>query len=103
MAFKIEAARLHEAERLRNAIRQFDVAPGLRTILYEAEHPLAHAAEIGIAALRKSAQQIECRRRLAICLDLSARIGPPRFLGKGDVVDDVTAIARQLLAVSLLA
>src|SRR5262245_6960208 len=36
MAFKIETAGLHEAKRLRNALRKFDVAPGLRAVLYKA-------------------------------------------------------------------
>ena len=102
MAFQIETAGLHEAERLGNAIRQFDVAPRLRRVLDEAEHPLPHAREIGVAALREGAQQIERRRRLAIGLDLPARIGTARLLGEGDVVDDVAAIARQFLAVALL-
>ncbi len=102
MALEIEPAGLHEAERLRDAVGQFDVAPRLRTILDEAEHPLPHAGEIGVAALREGAQQIERRRRLPEGFDLAARIGPARVFGEGDVVDDVAAIARQLLAVALL-
>ena len=101
MAFQIEAAGLHEAERLGNAVGQFDVAARLRTVLDEAEHPLPHARQIGVAALRKGAQKIERRRRLAIGGDLPARIGVARLLSEGDVVDDVAAVARQFLAVAL--
>ena len=75
MALEVEAAGLHEAERLGNAVRQFDVAPRLRAVLDEAQHPLLHAVEVGIAALRECAQQVERRGRLAIGLDLPARIG----------------------------
>jgi hypothetical protein len=63
---------------------------------------LPHARQIGVAALRKGAQQIERRRRLAIGLDLPARVGRARLLGEGDVVDDVAAVARQFLAVAFL-
>jgi hypothetical protein len=58
---------------------------------------LLHAGEIGIAALRESAQQIERRRRLA---DRPRSGGADRAcarLGELDVVDDVAAIGRQLL------
>ena len=61
-----------------------------------------HAREIGVAAMREGAQQIERRRRLAIGLDLAARIGNARFRRELDAVDDVAAIARQFLAVFLL-
>ena len=60
-----------------------------------------HVFDAGVAALREGAQQIERRRRLAIGLNLPARVGTARLLGEGDVVDDVAAIARQLLAVAL--
>src|SRR5665213_1178688 len=59
--------------------------------------------DAGIAAFGEGAQQIERRRRLAIGLDLTARIGAARCFGEGNVVDDVAAIARQLLAVALFA
>ena len=50
--------------------------------------------------MREGAQQVERRRRLAIGLDLPARIGNARFRRELDVVDDVAAIARQFDAVA---
>src|SRR6185437_6149700 len=102
MALKVEAASLHELERFADAIGQFDVTARLRTVLDEAQHPLAHAGEIGVAALRKGAQQVQRGRRLAIGLDLPARVGHARLGREGGVVDDVAAIAWQLDAVALL-
>ena len=61
-----------------------------------------HAAEIGVAAGRERAQQVERRRRLPVGHQLPLRIGHARLGGEGDVVDDVAAIARQLDAVDLL-
>ena len=87
---------------LGDAIGEFVVAARRRRVLEEPEHPLMHAAEVGVAALRERAQQVERRGRLAIGLDLPARIGPARLLGEVVAVDDVAAVARQLDAVSLL-
>ena len=61
-----------------------------------------HAAEIGKAAGRERAEQIERRRRLAVGHQLALRIGDARLRREGDVVDDVAAVARQLDAVDLL-
>ena len=58
-----------------------------------------HVLEIGVAALREGAQQIERRRRLPIGHQHALRVGHARRLGELDAVDDVAAIARQLLAV----
>src|SRR5690349_24374338 len=93
MAFEIQTAGLHEAKRFGNAIRQFNVAPRLRTVFDKPQHPLADAAEVGIATLRECTKQIECRRRLPICLYLSAGISAARFLGECDVVDDIATVA----------
>ena len=102
MAFEIEPAGAHEVQRVRDAIGQFLVAARLRRILEEAEHPLMHAAEIGKAAGRERAQQVQRRRRLPVRHQLALRIGDARFRREGDVVDDVAAVARQLDAVDLL-
>ena len=79
MAFEIEAAGAHEVQRVGNAIGQFLVAARLRRILQEAEHPLMHAAEIGEAAGREGAQQVQRRRRLPIGHQLALRIGHARL------------------------
>ena len=55
--------------------------------------------EVGVAAGREGAQQVERRGRLAVGLDLAARIGHARLRREVDVVDDVAAVARQLDAV----
>ena len=102
MAFKIEPARLHEAERLIDALGELRVASRLRAVLDRAQHPLLNAGEIGIAALRKSAQQIERRRRLPIGLKLTARVRDARLRRELGAVDDVAAIDRKLDAVLLL-
>ena len=102
MTFQIETAGLHEAERLGDTIRQFDVAPRLRRIFHEAEHPLPHARQIRVAALREGAQQVERRGRLTIGVDLAARVGRTRFRSEGVVVDDIAAVARQFDAVTFL-
>ncbi len=54
--------------------------------------------EIGEAALGKGAQEVERRRRLAIGHFLAHRIGQTVRRIKLDAVDDVAAVARQLLA-----
>ena len=102
MALQIEPAGAHEAERLGDAVGELEITPRLRAVLDRAQHPLMHAAEIGVAALGEGAQQIEGRRALAVGLELPMRIGGTRFRRELDVVDDVAAIARQLLAVPLL-
>ena len=99
MGLEVEAAGAHEVERLGNAVGQLLVAAGLRRILEEAEHPLMHAGEIGVAAGRERAQQVERRGRLPVGHQLALRIGHARFGGERDVVDDVAAIARQFDAV----
>ena len=97
-----QSAGAHEIERAGNAVGQIGIGLRLRRAADRLQHPLMHVFEAGVAAFGESAQQIERRRRLAIGLDLTARIGTPRLLGEGDVVDDVAAIARQFLAVALL-
>ena len=66
-------------QRLGDAVGEFLIAVALRAVLDEAQHPLVHALEIGVAAGREGAQQIERRRRLAIGLDLAMRIGDAGF------------------------
>ena len=52
--------------------------------------------EIGVAAGGEGAQQVQRRRRLAVGLELAARIGHARLGRELDAVDDVAAIGRQL-------
>ena len=78
------------------------VALGLRAVLDEAQHPAMGVLQIGVAAGGEGAQQVQRRRRLAIGLDLAARVGHARLGRELDVVDDVAAIARQRDAVDRL-
>jgi hypothetical protein len=58
-----------------------------------------HMLEIGVAALREGAHEIERRRRLTISHQHALRVCLAGLLGKLDAVDNVAAIARQRLAV----
>src|ERR1700687_2452809 len=66
MALEIEPAGAHEAERFGDTVGELEIAPRLRAVLDRAQHPLMHAAEIGVAALGEGAQQIEGCRALAV-------------------------------------
>src|ERR1700738_621161 len=74
----------------------------LRGILDEAKRPLSDIGKVGVASVHKSAQEIEGRGRMAIGLDLPCRIGTARLRRELDAVDDIAAVARQLLALPLL-
>ncbi len=99
MRLGVKADRAHEAERLADAVRDALVALRLRAVLDEAEHPAVRVLEIGVAAGGEGAQQVQRRGRLAVRLELAARIGLPRFRAEVDVVDDVAAIGGQRDAV----
>ena len=92
----------HEIERTGHAVGEIGVGFRLRRAGDRLQHPLMDVLDAGVAALGEGAQQIERRRRLAVGLDLPARIRAARLLGEGDVVDDVAAVARQFLAVAFL-
>ena len=94
--FRVDADGAHEAQRLGDLVGQRLVALALRAVGDEAEHPLMHVLEVGVAARREGAEQVQRRRRLPVGHLLPRRIGRARLLGEGDVVDDVAAIARQL-------
>src|SRR5215467_7590382 len=96
MVFEVETNGLHETEGFGDTVGEFGIPARLRTVLDEAEHPLVHAAEIGVTALGQGAQQVERRGRLAINLDLASRIRRACRCRELDAVDDVAAIARQL-------
>ena len=56
----------HEAQGFGDVLGDFLVAVAGRAVLDEAEIPPMHVLEIGVAALREGAQQVERRRRLPI-------------------------------------
>src|SRR5690606_2088333 len=69
----VDAAGAHEVERLGNAVRQLLVARAFGTVGDEAEIPAMYEIEIGIAAIRESADEVQRRGRL--------RIGAQQTLG----------------------
>ena len=69
MAFEIEAAGLHEGERLGDAVGDLAVAVHRLGVFYKTEHPLVHAPQAGVAAMREGAQQVQRRGRLVIGFD----------------------------------
>ncbi len=81
---------------------EIGIAMPRRAILQKAQRPAMHMLQIGIAALREGAQQIERRRRLAVRHQHALRVWRARGFGELGGVDDVAAIARQRLAVQLL-
>ena len=102
MGLGVEPDGAHEAERLGDAVGDALIALGLRAVLDEAEHPAVRVLEIGVAAGGEGAQEVQRRRRLAVGLELPARVRLARFRREVDVVDDVAAIARQRDAVDRL-
>ena len=102
MSLGVEADGAHEAERLGDPVGHALIAFRLWAVLDEAEHPAVGVLQIGVAAGGEGAQQVQRRRRLAIGLDLAARIGLTRLARKLNVIDDVAAITRQRDAVDRL-
>ena len=92
---RINAARRHEIQRFANAIGNVLEAFRPRRTAHKVMRPSIDLMKVGIATLRKSAQQVQRCGRL--------RIGPQHTLGvrrapfgfKRNVIDNVTAIARQ--------
>ena len=101
MVLEIEPARLHEVQRLGDAVRHLPVAVHRLRVFYKTEHPLMHAAKARVAAMREGAQQVQRRGGLMIGLDQPRRIGRARLDRELRAVDDVAAVARQLDAVAL--
>ena len=100
MFFQVQPAGLHEGQRLGNPVGQFQIT--LRRARIDIEQPLMHAAEAGVAAVGQRANEIQRRGGMAERLDQPCRIGHARGGRELRAVDDVAAIARQLLAVLLL-
>ena len=93
--FRGHAAGAHEVERLVDPRRQILVAGGEGAALHEAEVPAMDAVEIGIAAGREGAQQVERAGGLEIARLHAHRVRHAGLSGEGRAVDDVAAIARQ--------
>src|SRR3546814_20145632 len=74
-AFGVDPARAHEFQRVADAIRGFGIFLRPRAAAHEIVRPAMDLVEVGIAALRERAQQVERRRRLGL--------GPPHPLRLG--------------------
>ena len=93
-----QPASAHEAQALGDVAGKLLVAVAGGAVFDEAEIPPMHVIEIGVAALREGAQQIERGGRLPVGHQHALRVRRARGLVELDGVDDVAAIARQLLA-----
>ena len=96
--FGSKPAGCHEAQRLVEPLGHLGVALG-HAVGDEIEVPAVDLVQVGIAALRERAQQVERRRGLVIGLDHAFGIGLARGGVERHVVDHVAAVARQLDAV----
>ena len=90
----IDPGGLHEVERVADPVRHLAVLLGLLAI-GKAEGPGVDLVDVGIAAGREGAQQVERRCGLGIRLQHPRGIRGARLGREGNVVDDVTAIRGQ--------
>ncbi len=102
MGLGVEPDGPHEAQCLGDPVGDTLIAFGLRAVLDEAEHPAVRVLEIGVAAGGEGAQEVQRRRRLAVGLELPARVRLARLRSEVDVVHDIAAVARQRDAVDRL-
>ena len=79
-----------------NAVGHFLIALSLRAAGDKAHVPAMHLMQIGIAALREGAQQVERGGCLQIAFQHTLRIRHTGGFVKFEAVDDIAAIARQL-------
>ena len=91
LAREVDAAGGHEAQRALDLARDLLVAAPLGRARHELLVPLVHARDVGEAALRERAQQVERARRLVVGAQHALRIGHAR-LGRGRVVVDEVAV-----------
>ena len=90
-----DAAGFHEGQRLTDAVGHiFELLCPGRTA-HEIVGPCMHLMQVCVTALAECAKQVQRCGCLAVRLDHAFGIGLTRCRLKGDIVDDVTAIARQ--------
>jgi hypothetical protein len=96
MDLRVDADGAHEVEGLGDAVRDLAVSRRLLGVLHESQRPRMGVLEVRVAAVGEGADQVQGRGRLAVGLDLAARVRNAGFRRELDVVDDVAAVARQL-------
>jgi hypothetical protein len=99
---EVDPARGHELERALDLGGEQVVAPALGRAGDEVLVPGVHLGQVGVAALRERAQQVERRGGLVVALDHPRRVGHARLGQRGVVVDHVAAEDGQLDAVDRL-
>ena len=96
---EVDADRLHEAERALDLVRERLVALAGGRARDELAVPRVHVRQVGEAALRERAQQVQRRCRLVVALDQPLGVGHARLGRRLVGVDDVAAEGRELDAV----
>ena len=91
---EVGAGRLHELDRAVDLVRETLVLL-VGGVLREALVPGVHLAEVGEAALRERADEIDGGCRGVVALQQPLRVGPARTLGEVEAVDDVAAVGRK--------
>ena len=99
LAREVDAAGGHEAQRALDLARDLLVAAALGRARDELLVPLVHARDVGEAALRERAQQVERARRLVVGAQHALRVVDAR-LGRGRVVVDQVAVERRQVDVA---
>ena len=95
----IDPARIHEIERFANTISNIPILLGPWAASHEIMCPGMNLMQIGIATVRKGAEQVQRGGGLVIGLHHALRIGRAASGVERDVVDDVAAIGGELDAI----
>ncbi len=91
----VDTTGAHEVERLGDAVGEFLVTGTFRAVGNEAEIPAMHKIEVGITAIRESAQQVQRRGRLRIGAEQTLRVRHAGGFIEFDAIDVVAEIGRQ--------
>ena len=99
---EVDADGRHEGDGPVDLAGDLLVALAGRRTLDEVLVPQVHRAQVGVAAGRERAHQVERRRGRVVGAQQPARVGRTGVERAGQVVDGVAAVGRQLDAVDLL-
>jgi len=90
-----DARRRHEVHRVLDPGRHLAVAPRL-DLVGEARDPALHPVDVGVAAGREGAQEVQRGGGLGVGLKHAVRIGDARLGGEVEAVDDVAPVGGKL-------